>query len=179
MPTVNKERVQLLVDALRSGDYQQTQSVLCTQAYGQRQQYHCCLGVATEVAMDNGLGNRIVTRRVGGVVDYGTLDADDPTNVIVWDRSLLPEIVREWYGFDLNNPTFHEMADNNTICGCDGCRAARETDKVEPPAMIRQTFTATEANDSRCNDFPTIATLFEREYLTPESENGTQEKDQG
>ncbi len=49
--TVNKERVQLLVDALRSGEFRQGKDALRTRD-GER---YCCLGVATEVARRNGL----------------------------------------------------------------------------------------------------------------------------
>lgn len=49
--TVNKERVRLLVDALRSGEFQQGVGVLRNPDIGR----YCCLGVATEVALRNGL----------------------------------------------------------------------------------------------------------------------------
>lgn len=81
--SVNKERVQQLVDALRSGDYSQTRGVL------QRLDgSNCCLGVACRVA---GIEAKL-----------------DPfyKKQVLFDSNLtiLPETVRKYYGFNLRDP---------------------------------------------------------------------------
>ena len=53
---VNKERIKLWVDALRSGDYQQGfRAMSRIKTEGGDSFVNCCLGVACEVAMANGL----------------------------------------------------------------------------------------------------------------------------
>lgn len=85
---INKERVMLLVDALRSGKYKQGKASL-----GKRSQdgeENCCLGVACEVAIENGL----------------ELDKEYTENIVFYDNeaTILPNSVRKWYGFKDNNP---------------------------------------------------------------------------
>lgn len=92
---VNKERVQLLVDALagKKGVFQQglgflTQKVDDVEA-------HCCLGIACIVAIQNGLDIYVRT----GVGDYDL-------NVVTYEGKHfdLPNAVRDWYGFAESNP---------------------------------------------------------------------------
>lgn len=84
--TVNKDRVQLWLDALRSGEYGQCASRLrgFDQETGQPNNDYCCLGVATKVYIDNaGLE--------GEKLEYaqGQLDTG----------ALLSQEVSAWYGF--------------------------------------------------------------------------------
>jgi hypothetical protein len=100
--TVNKERVRLLVDALRSGRYQQCRlslreqiagiGIMTTPKYG-----YCCLGVATQIA-----------------VDHGVIQGSD---TYIWGHTGLPTAVREWYGFDDGNPAFpgQSTVDGHTL----------------------------------------------------------------
>lgn len=107
---VNKERVRLWVDALRSGEFEQGRGKL------QRNGKFCCLGVGCEVAMRN-----------GHPIDRHTLPFDDETRV-AYDGSTnyWPGHVYDWFGitpgFELegNSPehwndtagaTFAEIAD--------------------------------------------------------------------
>lgn len=83
---VNKERVQLLVDALRSGKYAQGFGQLGYNLFGETK--HCCLGVACEVARENGFE---LERHEDTRGDY----AYGPRKL----ESLLPVQVGEWYGF--------------------------------------------------------------------------------
>jgi hypothetical protein len=80
--SVNKERVKLLCRTLESGEFSQTAGVLRRPGDG-----HCCLGVATEVALRSGL----------------QISTED-----VWDHGegevLHPEVL-DWYGFDDEDPT--------------------------------------------------------------------------
>lgn len=84
---VNKERVALLVAALRSGKYKQGREYLGLIGNNVT---HCCLGVACEVAIENGLG--IPTTRIDGYVMFDGAE------------SVLPASVRDWYGFDSADP---------------------------------------------------------------------------
>jgi hypothetical protein len=87
--TVNKERVKLLVDALRSGEFQQAKGTLRTPD----ERYHCCLGVATEVALRNGV-----------VVD-------EKNQGFPWRQTaqIMCAEIYEWYGFESGNPNLKGM----------------------------------------------------------------------
>jgi hypothetical protein len=90
--TVNKERVQLLVDALRSGEYEQAQGKLRTEFGGVG---YCCLGVATKIALDNGLEVENIS------------DPNDRLQGQPWDQTyqVMCPVVADWYGFESGNPT--------------------------------------------------------------------------
>lgn len=83
---VNKERVTLLVTALRSGDYEQGQGML----HHVPDNTWCCLGVACDIARKNGL--EIETAIFSGSERFGNTGSD------------LPPKVRDWYGFTTSNP---------------------------------------------------------------------------
>lgn len=82
----NKKRVQLWVDALRSGKYKQARGRLETSG-GE----YCCLGVACDVAIANGID---IDRQVSkyGAVRYGET------------TSVLPRKVAAWFGFEESSP---------------------------------------------------------------------------
>jgi hypothetical protein len=86
----NKERIKLWVDALRSGEYTQGHGALL------RDGNYCCLGVACEVAMQNGAP--ITKQR------YGDTDAYEYGDVMQYSTALLPHTVIEWYGFPSPSP---------------------------------------------------------------------------
>ena len=79
-------RIQLLVDALRSGEFQQHRGGLRGEGG------YCCLGVATEVALRNGLV----------VSDDGS---GNP-----WDQpyQVMCEPVAEWFGLSVNPRLINE-----------------------------------------------------------------------
>lgn len=89
---VNKERLALFVAALRSGEFQQGKGCLRETAQslylgGPRVALHCCLGVATEVALRNGMDPKL-------------LEQESRIAYPEWgDRGSLPVCVKEWYGF--------------------------------------------------------------------------------
>jgi hypothetical protein len=95
--TVNKERVQLLVDALRSGEYEQAQGKLRAEFGGVR---YCCLGVATMVALDHGL-------EVEEIHDPGNGLKGQPWNQ---PYQVMCPTVADWYGFENGNPTLVGVA---------------------------------------------------------------------
>lgn len=89
MVSVNKERVQMLVDALESGEFEQCKGSLRLKEANGRFTY-CCLGVATEIAVRNGLPQEI-----------------GDTGRTVWAHDggeVLCKEVRDWYGFDHESP---------------------------------------------------------------------------
>lgn len=86
---INQERVQLLVDALRSGEYVQGYNQLCS-ITPQRNKHYCCLGVACEVARKNGLDMH-VSEYADHLMFAGAV-------------SVLPQIVQDWYGFEEPSP---------------------------------------------------------------------------
>lgn len=78
---VDKERVRLLVDALRSGEYEQGEGVLRPE-----DDKYCCVGVGCDVARKNGIG--IDWEPVAGGWSF------DGTQSIFSPRLMM------WYGFD-------------------------------------------------------------------------------
>jgi hypothetical protein len=96
--TVNKERVQLLVDALRSGEFQQRHGDLRGNAHGGGVSY-CCLGVATEVALRNGAM---------------CLEA--------WGGTALHWRLAQWYGFESGNPIIRPAPCRDAVAANDICK---------------------------------------------------------
>lgn len=137
-PKPNKARIRLLVNALRSGRYQQGYNRLKTI---KEDTEHCCLGVACEVAKLQGL---ILPERLrpDGTVTFGAVD-------------VLPEVVRDWYGFASVDPIL-----------LPGPPQRKPWWKV----WVRQPeyendVTAITLNDEMRLPFRDIADAFERTYL--------------
>jgi len=128
--SVNKERVQLLVGALRSDEFPQGQGYL------QIAQGYCCLGVATEVALRNGLN---LDPREAWWIDGP--NSPDP-------RQFLHLQVQQWYGFIDDDPM---LKLGHQCGGPEDCEC-------------RDEITAAEANDDGFT-FSVIADAFERTYI--------------
>lgn len=131
----NKERVQLLVDALRSGEFEQGHFTL-EQVHADGKVTNCCLGVACHVAMRNGLaiqyikGNRV----------HPLFPDDDRVSLFDAAEGLPPELVMDWYEFD---PMYRDPRLN----------------------YEGETRTASELNDSLKLTFSAIADAFERTFI--------------
>lgn len=153
MGTVNKERVALLVQALRSGDYQQTKGALCRVNDNNGDKTYCCLGVACEVAIANGLYIRLET-------------SDDSKGTLIMFNGgggSLPETVRDWYGFVRSNPPISATAAGvPAMCQCASCRDGQPRDQ--------EIAWAISANDTHNATFEQIADGFEALYLTEDTE---------
>lgn len=141
MASVNKERVQLLVDALRSGEFEQGKGALRIHAPGaQTPTYYCCLGVATEVALRNGFKYFPEAQSDSeGSFPEGQFDS-------VWDASSAAQVlhaqVRDWYGFSTKSPGLKKVG-----------------------RLGFDQHAAHQWNDTYDADFNQIADLFEDNYI--------------
>lgn len=134
--TVNKERVKLLVDALRSGDFEQANNMLRT-----KNDTYCCLGVACEVARLNGIGIEWDKKEQGCDCE----DCRDNRWNFNGSNEALGSDVADWYGFPVdgafaNDPQIGDDEFGNAV------------------SMIR-------ANDDLGWDFKKIADAVEKKYL--------------
>lgn len=82
--SVNKERVQLLVNALRSGEYQQAAGHLRLNGR------YCCLGVATKIALEGGCE-----------IPPSQAENREPWNQ---NHQIMCPAVYQWYGFTEGSP---------------------------------------------------------------------------
>lgn len=96
--TINKERVKLWVDALRSGKFKQTIGRLGRIV--NRKAEYCCLGVGCEVARKNGVTIKKTNLGVGPSYN------GEPYS--------LPLTVEDWFGFKTNNPSLNSKGLNCT-----------------------------------------------------------------
>jgi hypothetical protein len=144
---VNKERVALWVAALQDPTLIQGHGFLAQRDEGESAWKQCCLDVACQVALANGLEgvetqvNPMQSRR-GYRWESGV---EDEEGVLLWqdEWSVLPSPVARWYG----------------LTGNDG--------DVRLLDMSREEFLyATEANDDRRWSFPTIAQAIRDTFLT-------------
>jgi len=99
--TVNKDRVELFAAALESDGFKQCKGRLREEIFTEWPPKkvilgHCALGVATQVALDNGLYAEIV-EKYGRQFSEGILRA-------MWTRGDLSPGVAEWYGWGGTNP---------------------------------------------------------------------------
>jgi|SRR5688572_18258861 len=147
----NPERVALLVAALRSGDYEQVQGRLAVTVAtkdGVEQWKYCCLGVACEVAIANGVEVPVAMLQNPGA----------PFVLRSYDNGIvsLPRQVGDWFGFSSDDPMIDVNVDSD-------------------PSFPLRNVSATHANDSIGLSFAQIADAFERTYITKENneENST------
>ena len=83
--TPNKQRIRKWVDALRSGEYRQGYHQL------RNNEGFCCLGVACDVAIRNGL-------------DAGWVLDPDGGGAVLGEAMEMPLDVQRWFGIDDSNP---------------------------------------------------------------------------
>lgn len=130
---LNKENIRKWVDALRSGKYTQTTGRLADKVG------FCCLGVACEVAADNG-------------VAISKTNLDDSNMTVEYDGSAgeLPDKVCEWLGF--SDEGDHEYSPSHYS---------------DPPLPTKEhgNYSAVTWNDEAKASFAQIADLIEANYL--------------
>lgn len=109
---VNKERVRLLVEALRSGEFEQGYATLRTQG-----DTYCCIGVACEVARLNGIGIEWKLEKRASCCD----DCDPGHEGERWffnEQSVaFGTAVRDWYGFIEADPILSDHDFTLTMIG--------------------------------------------------------------
>lgn len=135
----NRENIALWVQALRSGEFEQGTEWL------NRDGKFCCLGVACEVAIGNGVELSTETDR-GAAVHYSN-GLHSPT------AKVLPTRVREWLG----------LAPGSTDPYVRTARELHDPQYGTIPAGNSVQLTA--CNDIYKLDFATIATMIEDTYL--------------
>lgn len=143
---MSRERIQLWVDALRSGYFEQTSGVL-EQRFSDGKTRHCCLGVACRVAMANGLDLRVYEN--GEVTYFGAADVpDDSSDFFQMTSGHLPVSVGLWLGVIEESTLVASGHSTDVDLSVDGSWG-----------------TATEANDSG-KTFAEIADMIEKRYLS-------------
>jgi hypothetical protein len=142
MSQVNEERLRLFTAALRSGEFEQGIGYLCVLDKWGKPKF-CCLGVATEVAIANGLDVEMTKddNIAGGYRSYRWTEPArrEVDEGILIEYGLLPEPVRLYYGLPSRNPELRHQG---------------------------RPFEASNLNDEERLPFAEIADLFEATYLS-------------
>jgi hypothetical protein len=112
MEKMNPEAKKLWIEALRSGEYQQTRSVL------HDDNGFCCLGVLCDVAMKNWDIMSEWRESTEEERDAQDVLCDGPAYAFLGQVNVLPEQVMEWAGLEKNNPDVHGQCDDED-CACD------------------------------------------------------------
>lgn len=141
---MNKENISRWVDALRSGQYEQAQDQLGVENNHGAVSY-CCLGVACEVAIANG----VVLDRVAENGDIRYNDHD----------TTLPRAVAEWLGLD---------SDVEVRVGWDELNSTFAIPTSEDQAV--EVLVVSGLNDSHEWNFEDIATAIEFTFMREDSE---------
>lgn len=148
--TVNKEAIQLWVEALESGEYEQCQSELKSRSGG-----YCCLGVATDVFMKHNPG--VVTEVYNEDLDAVYFAWNHPYSSYtdqLRESAFLPDPVTKWLGFDDFRPIAHNVSIPRSLVG-----EPLENDIF--PEIPLHTL-----NDSEGFTFQEIADVLKKEHLS-------------
>ena len=89
MIRIRRDRLDLWLDALRSGEFEQAQGALRIGRYNGEDKF-CCLGVGCEVAVRNGLDVLVYLNHFANEYTYD--DAITSPSLTVWD----------WFGVDVD-----------------------------------------------------------------------------
>lgn len=104
---INPERLDLLADALESGEYRKGENYLAQRPRsvpkrGEDGSWRmCCMGVGSEVAIANGLD---IPSTIGGLPSAEIIGAEVKSYGHDWNISTFCAEVREWFGLPDNNP---------------------------------------------------------------------------
>ena len=116
---MNKERIKLLVDALRSGKYQQGRKTLRS---GDNK--FCCLGVACDIYhQQTGLGEW----KPNEDNRFAYFEAPHARYGMNASYQVLPDGVIEWYGFNSSNPSIKVESNNDVAAQINDDGASFET----------------------------------------------------
>lgn len=97
--TVNKEHVELFAQALESDKYHQCRGRLRDVSPFNGRELNCALGVATHVALNNGLRETLKEAFGKELEDY------------LFSGGTLDDLVQKWYGFEDNDVVIHNPRD--------------------------------------------------------------------
>jgi hypothetical protein len=98
--TLNKERINLLLTALRSGKYEQGKGVLKIDNGTAMGAEYCCMGVACETfKIATGKGRWMQNDTISFLSTF--YPHEDDTDK---ERFAMPDAVAQWFGFDGQNP---------------------------------------------------------------------------
>jgi hypothetical protein len=100
---MNPEKKIEWLDALRSGRYPQTRSMLVEMGPGAAPTGYCCLGVACDLAVKAGVINPPDAQ--------GTFTWVDDEGLTHYESGLLPHPVQEWLGITSDNPVVFPESD--------------------------------------------------------------------
>lgn len=138
--SVNREHMRLWIEALKNWPNEQGKGYLSRIGHDGKQK-DCCLGVACQVAMANGLGLSREVRHPAAP------DREDQWIRYAGSEAELPPEVTEWLGIDAHDP----------ICG---------TRRSEWDEELEMTISCTTANDDEDWTFAEIARHLEKTYLS-------------
>lgn len=141
----NKDSIEKWIEALRSGEYRQGKGYL--NRYKNGESLFCCLGVACEVAMKNGV-----------VVDTKKEMGGGEIEAVVWydgTSTTLPLSVQNWLGLGNSNPY---VLDQRGDWWYEGVRSGN-VDTMEGYSSL--SF----INDVGGADFDAISDMIERQFL--------------
>lgn len=119
----------------------------------------CCLGVACELALVEGVGYRVGEKYWNSAEAIAVFPEGNGTD--------LPGAVMDWYGFDDSNPEItilcHEISESRPGSWCDDCQSWDGEARNECTNTIN--VPASEANDDLGLNFSQIAQGFARRWL--------------
>lgn len=141
-PEVKAERLKLWTAALRSGEYAQAKGYLKTD------DGYCCLGVACEVAIENGLD-------IETDDDLGYKSKTTYTGESYYENSVMPREVMDWYGLEEVNPfVVYEVTEGEVD---------EETGQEFEGEELRSELS--ELNDSYGYDFDQLADIIDDQLV--------------
>lgn len=143
---MNKDAIRLWVNALRSGEYRQAIGALAQKRRGEWG--YCCLGVACEVSIRDGL--KLPVSEIKGSGLYGR-DSE---------CSYLPGEVLEWLGIESTGPVITDQT--VWVSGAVLTRVRPKFWDTEPSKHI----SVARLNDAYGFTFEEIALALELEYLS-------------
>lgn len=139
--------------ALRSGDYRQGRGVLARivvddAATGDVSMQYCCLGVLCELAVEDGVVERVASANLVGYRAVGAVDDDDDPSF-----KFPPLAVTEWAGLTTPNPDVSLPI---------GTRDDDDDDDDSAPGDHRHQTSLANANDAFGLNFAQIADALEQ-----------------
>lgn len=144
------ENFQIWLDTLKTGQYQQATGALDVVDDGGNHSF-CCLGVACDLAVKDGVEMEIHTSDDNDVVSYDR------------EQGVLPGKVKDWLGLDQTNPRI-VVQNPNFVSGDDRCAhvysADGERSQLANPRYLINEY-VTELNDEYGLTFEQIAQLVE------------------